>query len=231
MCPALGWAWYRDRGWPNALTRDWAVGLVLVSAPAGYGKTVALAEWARRRRGPAAWLSLDAGDNDPARFWRHVVAALDRARPGIGERIGPLLGPPAPVAFEPLVTALINELADQPGEDVALLVLDDYHLIGAEPVHTSFGFLLEHRPPGMYLVLASRTDPPLALARLRASGQLAELRDVELRFTAGEAAVMLRAKRPVPTCPMRRSRRWRRAPRAGRRACSWLGCRCAGRRM
>ena len=167
-------------------------GLVLVCAPAGYGKTVALAEWARRRRCPAAWLSLDAGDNDPARFWRHVVAALDRARPGIGERIGPLLGPPAPVAFEPLVTALINELADQPGEDVALLVLDDYHLIGAEPVHTSFGFLLEHRPPGMYLVLASRTDPPLALARLRASGQLAELRDVELRFTAGEAAVMLR---------------------------------------
>ena len=167
-------------------------GLVLVSAPAGYGKTVALAEWARRRRCPAAWLSLDSGDNDPARFWRHVVAALDRARPGIGERIGPMLGPPAPAVFEPLVTVLINELADQPGEDVTLLVLDDYHLIGAEPVHTSFGFLLEHRPPGLYLVLASRTDPPLALARLRASGQLAELRDVELRFTVGEAAAMLR---------------------------------------
>ena len=123
-------------------------GLVLVSAPAGYGKTVALAEWARRRRCPAAWLSLDSGDNDPARFWRHVVAALDRARPGIGERVGPMLGPPAPAVFEPLVTVLINELADQPGEDVTLLVLDDYHLIGAEPVHTSFGFLLEHRPPG-----------------------------------------------------------------------------------
>ena len=116
-----------------------------------------------------AWLSLDAGDNDPARFWRHVVAALDRARPGIAERVGPLLGPPAPPSFEGLVTALINELAAQPGEDEVLLVLDDYHLIDAQPVHASLAFLLEHRPPGLRLVLASRSDPPLPLARLRAA--------------------------------------------------------------
>ena len=88
-----------------------ARGLVLVCAPAGYGKTVLLADWTRRGEHPVAWLSLDAGDNDPARFWRHAVAALDRARPGTGERVAPLLGPPAPSSFQGLVTALINDLA------------------------------------------------------------------------------------------------------------------------
>ena len=168
-------------------------GLVLVCAPAGYGKTVLLAEWVRRGRQPVAWLSLDAGDNDPARFWRHAVAALDRVRPGISERMGPLFGPPPPRSFEPLVTALINEVAGRPdvGEAV-LLVLDDYHVISSQLVHESVGFLLEHRPPGLHLVLASRSDPPLALARLRGRGQLAELRAAELRFTADEAAALLR---------------------------------------
>ena len=166
-------------------------GLVLVCAPAGYGKTVLLADWAERARSPAAWLSLDAADNDPARFWRHALAALDRALPGIGARVGPLLGPPAPVSFEPLVTALVNELAAWPGGGKVLLVLDDYHVIAAPPVHASLRFLLEHRPPGLHLVLASRSDPPLALARLRARGQLAELRAADLRFTPGEAAALL----------------------------------------
>ena len=167
-------------------------GLVLACAPAGYGKTVLLAEWIRRGRHRVAWLSLDAGDNDPARFWRHAVAALDRARPGISERMGPLLGPPAPPSFEPLVTALINELAGQPDADEALLlVLDDYHVISSPLVHESLGFLLEHRPPGLQLALTSRSDPPLGLARLRARGQLTELRAGELRFTPPEAAALL----------------------------------------
>ena len=166
-------------------------GLVLVSAPAGCGKTVLLADWAQRSQYPAGWVSLDAGDNDPARFWRHVVAALDRARPAIGERVAPLLGPPAPSSFEPLVTALINELAASLGDDKMLLVLDDYHVIGSQPVHDSLRFLLEHRPTGICVVLASRSDPPLALARSRARGQLAELRAAELRFTVGEAAALL----------------------------------------
>ena len=98
-----------------------ARGLVLVCAPAGYGKTVLLADWARRGGHPAGWLSLDAGDNDPARFWRHAVAALDRARPGLAERVAPLLGPSAPSSFQALVTALINELAAEPdaGRDAA----------------------------------------------------------------------------------------------------------------
>ena len=165
-----------------------ARGLVLVCAPAGYGKTVLLADWSRHGRHPVAWLSLDAGDNDPARFWRHAVAALDRARPGTGERVAPLLGPPAPSSFQGLVTALINDLA---GGEEARLVLDDYHVIGSPQVHESLAFLLEHRPAGTCVMLASRSDPPLPLARLRARGQLAEIRETELRFTPAEAAELL----------------------------------------
>ena len=173
-------------------------GLVLVCAPAGYGKTVLLADWTRRSLYPAAWLSLDAGDNDPARFWRHTLGALDRARPGIADRMGPLLGPPAPASFQGLVTALINELAVPSDDRELLLILDDYHMIGAQEVHASVDFLLDHRPDNLQLIVASRSDPPLALARLRARGQLAEVRAAELRFTAGEAAALLRQVADVP---------------------------------
>ena len=167
-------------------------GVVLVCAPAGSGKTVLVADWARRGGRPVAWLSLDTGDNDPARFWRHALAALDGVCPGLDERVGPLLGPPAPPTFEPLVSAVINELAARPGDGEMVLVLDDYHVVGSQPVHASVGFLLEHLPPGLHPVLSSRTDPPLALPRWRARGRLTELRDAELRFTVSEAAVMLR---------------------------------------
>ncbi len=174
-------------------------GLVLACAPAGYGKTVLLAEWVRRGRHPVAWLSLDAGDNDPARFWRHTVAALDRVRPGISERMVPLLGPPPPPSFEPLVTSLINEVAGQlDADDALLLVLDDYQVISSQLVHESLGFLLGHRPPGLHLALASRSDPPLGLARLRARGQLTELRAADLRFTPGEAAALLQRIAAAP---------------------------------
>ncbi len=179
-----------------------AQGLVLVCAPAGYGKTTLLADWIQRGEHPIAWLCLDPADNDPARFWRHALAALDGVCPGIGERVGPLLGPPAPSSYRGLVTALINELADRPGGDQALLVLDDYHLIDAGPVHESLVFLLEYRPPGLGVVLTSRSDPPLALSRLRARGQLAELRAAELRFTPGEAAALLRQAPAGPGGPL-----------------------------
>ena len=169
-----------------------ARGLVLVCAPAGSGKTALLADWARHGGRPVAWLSLDVGDNDPARFWRYAVAALGQARPGIGELAGPVLGPLEASSPDGLVMALINELAADPREDEVLLVLDDYHLIDSQPVHGSLLFLLEHLPPGLRMVLASRSDPPLPLARLRAGGQLAELRAAELRFTADEAAALLR---------------------------------------
>ena len=176
-----------------------ARGLVLACAPAGYGKTVLLAEWVRRGQHPVGWLSLDAGDNDPARFWRHAVAALDRVWPGLNERMGPLFGPPAPPSFQPLATALINEVAGRPDADeTLLLVLDDYQVISSQLVHESLKFLLEHRPPGLHLALTSRSDPPLALARLRADGQLTELRAAELRFTPEEAAALLQQVAAAP---------------------------------
>ena len=177
----------------QALGEGLARGRVLVCAPAGFGKTSLLAELARSGGRPVAWLGLDAGDNDPARFWRYVVAALDRAQPGIAGRLGPLLGSPTPRSFEGLVTALINELAASPGRDEMLLVLDDYHLVEAGLVHESVSFLMENLPPGLLLVVSGRVDPPLPLARLRARGQLAELRAGELRFTTEEAAELLGA--------------------------------------
>src|SRR5215211_4403595 len=165
--------------------------LTLVCAPAGFGKTALLADWARRDPRPVAWLSLEEADNDPVRFWRHAAAALDTVRPGIAERVAALLqGGLQPTSFEAVVTTLVNELAGVT-EEVAL-VLDDYHLIQAPQVHQSLGFLLEHLPACLRLVLTSRADPPLPLARLRARGQLAELRERDLRFSPQEAAELLR---------------------------------------
>jgi LuxR family transcriptional regulator, maltose regulon positive regulatory protein len=171
----------------EALGEGLARGRVLVCAPAGFGKTALLADWARNGGRPVAWLGLDVGDSDPARFWRYAVAALDRARPGLAGRVGPLLGR----SFEGLVTALVNELAAGPGPDEVLLVLDDYHLVDSGPVHESVAFLLENLPPGLRVVVSGRADPPLPLARLRARGQLAELRAADLRFTGEEAAALL----------------------------------------
>jgi LuxR family transcriptional regulator, maltose regulon positive regulatory protein len=166
--------------------------LTLVCAPAGFGKTVLLADWARRGQRPVAWLSLDAADNDPARFWRHVAAALDTVRPGVAQHVAALLGGGLqPTSFEAVVTALVNELAGVAEEVV--LVLDDYHLIQAPQVHQSVEFLLARPPACLRLVLASRADPPLPLARLRARGQLVELRENDLRFTPAEAAELLHA--------------------------------------
>jgi len=171
----------------EALGEGLARGRVLVCAPAGFGKTALLADWARGGGWPVAWLGLDGGDSDPARFWRYAVAALDRARPGLAGRVGPL---PAR-SFDGLVAALINELAADPGPDEVLLVLDDYHLVDPGPVHESVALLLENLPPGLRVVLSGRADPPLPLARLRARGQLAELRATDLRFTPEEAAALL----------------------------------------
>jgi LuxR family maltose regulon positive regulatory protein len=171
----------------QALGDGLARGRVLVCAPAGFGKTALLSDWARGAGQPVAWLGLDGGDSDPARFWRHVVAALDRARPGLADNIGPLL----PRSLEGLVTALINELAADPRPDEVLLVLDDYHLVDSGPVHESVAFLLENLPSGLRVVVSGRADPPLPLARLRARGQLAELRAADLQFTGEEAAELL----------------------------------------
>lgn len=164
-----------------------ARGVILVSAPAGSGKTSLVADWVRASDRPVAWLSLDAGDNDPARFWRHAFAALDRARPGIGSRVEPLLRPSERPSSEVLVTILINEMASHE----AVFVLDDYHVIDSRQLHDGVAFLVSNLPAGLRLVLASRNEPPLPLARLRARGQVTDVVAADLRFTVAEAAALL----------------------------------------
>lgn len=164
--------------------------LVLVSTPAGFGKTTLLASWAQGAEISIAWLSLDGDDNDPARFWRYIIAALDKVRKGIGERALSLLNAPLQPTSRAVVTALVNELAEKPDEIV--LILDDYHLIESHAVHEGLTFLVEHLSSGLHIVIVSRSDPPIPLARFRARGQLAELRAADLRFTLEESAVLLR---------------------------------------
>jgi LuxR family maltose regulon positive regulatory protein len=163
--------------------------LTLISAPAGFGKTTLLSEWIHRSERPTAWLSLDEGDNDPARFLAYVVAALQTVEEDIGKAMLSALQSPQPSLMEVLLAGLINEIAEIP--DPFALVLDDYHLIKAEPIHNGLAFLLDHLPPRMHLVLVTREDPPLPLPRLRVRGQVTEIRADDLRFTADEAAAFL----------------------------------------
>jgi LuxR family maltose regulon positive regulatory protein len=171
------------------LTKGTAHELTLICAPAGFGKTSLLGDWALHSRQPVAWLSLDGGDSDPARFWRYVAAALDGLRPGVGQRVEALFQGGQP-PLETVLGVLVNQLVEAPEQ--AVLVLDDYHLVEAPPVHESLAVLLERLPSQLRLVLSSRADPPLPLARLRASGQLAELGEADLRFSSEETAELLR---------------------------------------
>jgi LuxR family maltose regulon positive regulatory protein len=167
--------------------------LVLVSAPAGSGKTTLLGSWheAHPER-PIAWVSLDPTDNDPARFWRYVIAALQGVQPEqpeLGDHALALLRTPRLPSVEALVGVLINELAGLAADTV--LVLDDYHVIETEDIHRGMSYLLDHIPPALHLAITTRGDPPLQLSRLRARGQLVEIRLDDLRFSAAEAGVFL----------------------------------------
>src|SRR3990172_2844969 len=163
--------------------------LTLVSASAGFGKTTLVSEWVAGCGRPVAWLSLDEADNDPAGFLAYLVAALQTIAASIGAGVLRTLQSPQPPPIESILTVLLNEITALP--DNFVLVLDDYHLIDAKPVDQALGFLVEHLPPQMHLVIASREDPHLPLARLRARGQLTELRAAGLRFTPTEAAEFL----------------------------------------
>src|SRR6266487_763375 len=164
--------------------------LTLVSAPAGFGKTTLLAQWLAEMCMPVAWLSLEPEDNDATRFLSYLIAALQTLEPGIGMTALALLESPQPPLVEAVLTVLTNELVSRAGEEFAL-VLDDYHVITAESIHQGMSFLLEHLPPHMHLILATRADPPLPLARLRAQGRLCELRTAELRFGDSEVRAFL----------------------------------------
>jgi len=174
--------------------------LTLISAPAGFGKTTLVSEWAHQvgahRDAPQiAWLSLDEGDNDPARFLAYLIAALQTIEANIGKGMLSAFQSPGfadantPPPVEAVLTTLINEITTIPHR--VLLVLDDYHLIESHPIHDALAFLIEHLPPQMHLVIATREDPDLSLARLRVRGQLTELRASDLRFTSSEAAEFL----------------------------------------
>jgi LuxR family maltose regulon positive regulatory protein len=163
--------------------------LTLIAAPAGFGKTTLLSAWLQDAPVSPAWVSLDSRDDDPTRFWSYTLAALDAVRPGLGVIGLSLLQSPQPPPLEIVLTAIINRLATLPGELV--LVFDDYHVITAHPIHASVTFLLDHLPAHLHLVIATRADPPLPLARLRAIGQLVEIRSTDLRFTREEATSFL----------------------------------------
>jgi LuxR family maltose regulon positive regulatory protein len=164
--------------------------LTFVSAPAGFGKTTLLSAWSAMCQRPVAWLSLDQEDSDPIRFLAYLVAALQTIAPTLGAGAMDLLQSAQPPPAQSILTALLNEMTTLP--DKYLLVLDDYHVLEAKPVDDALIFLLEHLPPQMHLVIATREDPALPLARLRVRGQLTELRAADLRFTSAEAAAFLK---------------------------------------
>ena len=177
--------------------------LILISAAAGFGKTTLVSEWIASCGRPVAWLSLDEGDNDPTRFLTYLVAALQtlalrNPRRGsevegiaanIGDRLLGMLQSPQPPPTESILTALLNEITTIP--DSFIFILDDYHILDSKPVDNALTFLLEHLPPQMNLVITTREDPQFPLARLRARGQLTELRAADLRFTPTETAEFL----------------------------------------
>jgi len=163
--------------------------LTLVSAPAGFGKTTLVSEWVANCGKSVTWLSLDEGDGDPTRFLSYLIAGLQTIQAGLGNGLLSSLQSPQSSATESALTSLLNEVAVIP--DHFILVLDDYHLVESKQVDESISFLLEHLPPQMHLVIATREDPPLPLPRLRARGQLIELRAADLRFTPTEAAEFL----------------------------------------
>ncbi len=168
--------------------------LTLISAPAGFGKTTLVSEWHASLTGhevPLAWLSLDDDDNDPARFWAYVTAALQTLQSDIDAEALAVLhaGWPQPSPPKAFLTSLINDLAGLAADGV--LVLDDYHVIESHTIHDSLVYLIEHLPPHLHIIIASRTDPPLPLARLRVRDQLVEIRAADLRFTPEEAATFL----------------------------------------
>lgn len=171
------------------LDRSLDARLGLVSAPAGFGKSTLIASWLAAAQRRAAWLSIDQADNEPAVFWTYLIRALRSIVPEVGEGSLPLLDPSQP-RVDAALARLINELGALSGGVV--LVLDDYHALETPEIHEGMAYLLDHLPAPMHLVITTRADPPLPLARLRAGGELVEIRAADLRFTPDEASAYFR---------------------------------------
>jgi LuxR family maltose regulon positive regulatory protein len=188
--PILATKLYIPRLRPNVVSRPRLIErlseglhgkLILIAAPAGFGKTTLVSQWLAAGPRLTAWLSLDEGENDPARFLTYLVAALQTIAATLGEGVLSALHSPQPPPPEAILTALLNDLTTI--QDQFVLVLDDYHVIDAKPIDQALTYLVEHLPPHMHLVITTREDPQLPLARLRARGHLTEVRTADLRFT------------------------------------------------
>ena len=162
--------------------------LTLVSAPAGFGKSTLVTGWLAETGHTPAWLSLDQGDNDPIRFWTYLIAAVQTVGHEVGDEARHIISSPQLRSAEPAVISLINDISQLPHP--LILVLDDYHVIEAGRIHDRLSYLLDNQPPNLHLVLITRVDPPLSLARLRAHGQLIEIRATDLQFSSAEAAML-----------------------------------------
>lgn len=174
--------------------------LTLVSAPPGFGKSTLVADWIHsREEAHPAWLSLDESDDQPAIFWRYFIAALQRLRAGLGETAQAMLTAPQPPEIETILATLINELAAM--NERFTLVIDDYHLIQSPDIHNNLNFFLDHQPANFHLMLLTREDPPLNLARRRARRQMTEIRAADLRFDPDEAAAFLHATMGLALTP------------------------------
>jgi len=172
------------------LREAFTVPLTLVCAPAGYGKTTLLVDWAQSCRGRVAWLTLDEDDNDPERFLAYLILAVQQIDPDLGKSVQVLLDFSEENLLENCLRLLINDLAEL--SEPVVLVLDDYHWVTARPVHQMLGFLVEHLPPAFHLVISSRTEPAIALARLRGRSSVLEVRAVDLSFRPEETEEFLR---------------------------------------
>jgi LuxR family maltose regulon positive regulatory protein len=166
-------------------------GLTIISASAGFGKTTLITDWLQQSKHSTAWLSLDNGDNDPSRFWRYVITALQTIDASWGATALAMLSAPQTPPLESVVTMLINDLVA--ATNSIMLVLDDYHVIAEPQIHTSLDFFLDRLPPQLHVVIATREDPPLSLPRRRARSKLTEVRASDLRFTLSESTEFLNA--------------------------------------
>jgi LuxR family maltose regulon positive regulatory protein len=187
--PPLRLSWVSRPRLDKRMDEGFARKLTLISAPAGFGKTTLLVDWVHRHKIPAAWFSVDKTDNDPLHFLTYIILGLQSLEEGTGEAALTMLQSPQPPPIEPILINLLNDVSRI--STGLTLVLDDYHLVDTGPIHDMIGFLLENLPEQMHIIIATRSDPPLPLARVRSQNLLTELRAADLSFNAEETASLL----------------------------------------